>query len=80
MATAGKVITLDVRDIMPWDRHPKIFETFDGMKPGETLELVNDHDPRPLHYQFMVERKDQFEWTSEEKGQRHWVATIKKLK
>ena len=80
MATAGKVIKLDVLDIMPWDRHPKIFETFDGMKPGETLELVNDHDPRPLHYQFMVERKDQFEWTSAEKGQRHWVATIKKLK
>lgn len=79
MPTETKVITLDVREMPPWERHPKIFEIFDSMKPGETLQLVNDHDPRPLHYQFMMERKDQFEWHSEEKGPRHWVATIKRI-
>ncbi len=80
MAATGKIVTLDVREIMPWDRHPKIFDTFDKIAPGDAIELVNDHDPRPLHYQFMMERKEQFEWKSEEKGPRHWVATIKKLK
>jgi len=75
----GKVETLDVREMPPWERHPKIFELFDSLKPGETLRLVNDHDPRPLHYQFMAERTDQFEWESREEGPREWVARIKKI-
>lgn len=76
----GKTVTLDVRQMPPWERHPKIFETFDGMSAGDTLLLVNDHDPRPLQYQFMVEREGKFEWTSQEKAPREWVATIKKQK
>lgn len=74
-----KIKVLDVRETPPWERHPKIFELFDSLQTGETLKLVNDHDPRPLHYQFMVERKDQFEWESHEEGPREWVAQIKKI-
>lgn len=73
-------IVLDVRSIPPWDRHPKIFELFDSMKAGETLKLVNDHDPRPLHYQFMMERAGTFEWQSHEEAPREWVALITKVK
>ena len=40
--------------------------------------LVNDHDPRPLHYQLMIEHSGRFQWDSEEKGPQHWEATIKK--
>ncbi len=46
----GKVITLDVRDIPPRERHPKIFNTFDSLKAGEKMVLINDHDPKPLKY------------------------------
>ena len=77
---AEQEVQLDVRQMPPWERHPKIFDILDQLQVGETLKLVNDHDPRPLHYQFMMERKDQFEWRSEEKGPRHWVATIKRVK
>lgn len=75
---ADNIVKLDVREMPPWDRHPKIFELFDGLKPGDTLELINDHDPRPLHYEFIHEREGQFEWHSEEKGLHEWVAHIKK--
>lgn len=74
----SKTISLDVREMPPWERHPKIFEMFDGMPVGDTLILINDHDPRPLHYQFMMEREGQFEWESKEKGAREWIATIMK--
>ncbi|MBI4302424.1 MAG: DUF2249 domain-containing protein [Chloroflexi bacterium] len=77
--STNKTVTLDVRDMPPWERHPKIFDIFDNLSPGDTLLLVNDHDPRPLHYQFMMEREGQFEWDSQEKGPREWVATIKRL-
>ena len=44
--------TLDVRVIPPREKHPAIFQTFAALQPGESFVLVNDHDPRPLRYQF----------------------------
>jgi uncharacterized protein (DUF2249 family) len=54
--------TLDLRDTPPANRHPLIFQTFDGRVAGEGFELVNDHDPKPLYYQFLHEHPDQFIW------------------
>lgn len=73
-----KTINLDVRSIPPWERHPKIFDILDGLSPGDSLILTNDHDPRPLRYQLMMEREGQFDWDSREKGSLEWVATIRK--
>jgi len=75
----AKTTTLDVRERPPWERHPLIFETWESLEVGDTLKLINDHDPRPLHYEFMMEREGEFEWDSEEKGPREWVAHIKRL-
>ena len=75
----AKVVRLDVRNMPPWERHPKIFELWEELEIGDSIELINDHDPRPLHYQFMMERADEFEWNSHEKGPQEWVAEIKKI-
>jgi len=72
-------IILDVRPLPPWERHPKIFDIFDGLKKGEILKIINDHDPRPLHYQFIMERPGQFEWESREISPREWEAVITRL-
>lgn len=77
--TQEQEVELDVRSMPPWERHPLIFDTFDNLKSGQSIKLINDHDPRPLHYQFIHEREGQFEWESEEKGPQEWVAMIKKL-
>ncbi len=69
---------VDVRTIAPRDRHPLIFSTFDALPSGEALELVNDHDPKPLHYQFMHEQVDKFEWTYLEQGPDVWRVAIGK--
>ncbi|MGQ3328091.1 MULTISPECIES: DUF2249 domain-containing protein [Halorubrum] len=47
--------TLDVREIPPVNRHDTIHEEFDGMDPGETLTIVNDHEPKPLYYEMAAE-------------------------
>ena len=38
----------DARGIAKRFRHAAIFGALDALNPGETLRLVNDHDPLPL--------------------------------
>jgi uncharacterized protein (DUF2249 family) len=47
--------TLDDREIPPPERHPKIYDAFAEMDSGEVLEIVNDHDPKPLFYEMQAE-------------------------
>ena len=53
---------LDVRVLPPAQRHTLIFQTFEALRPGTAFELVNDHDPKPLYYQFAAERAGEFTW------------------
>lgn len=67
---------VDVREMAPRDRHPLIFETFDQLVPEAALILVNDHDPKPLYYQFSFERDGQFTWEYLEEGPEVWRVRI----
>lgn len=69
-------ITIDVRPMPPRDRHPRIFGTFDALPPGGSLFLVNDHDPKPLHYQLEAEHAGTFEWEYLERGPDVWKVRI----
>jgi uncharacterized protein (DUF2249 family) len=69
-------IELDVRVIPPRDKHPTIFRTFDTLASGQSLLLVNDHDPKPLRYQLMAERPETFDWTYEAQGPELWRVRI----
>ena len=69
---------LDVRKIGPKDKHPTIFQTFAKLQPGQTMEIINDHDPKPLYYQFMAEHADQFAWQYLEDGPEVWRVAITK--
>jgi uncharacterized protein (DUF2249 family) len=70
--------TVDVRPIVPRERHPMIFSTFDGLPAGAAMELVNDHDPKPVFVQFMAERHGQFSWDVLEQGPDTWRVRIGK--
>ena len=69
---------LDVREIVPRERHPLIFRTFDELAPGEAFELVNDHDPKPLYYQLQAERAGQLAWQYLEQGPERWRVKVGK--
>lgn len=72
--------SVDARKYEPKDKHPVIFNTFEDLLPGEKMELINDHDPRPLHYQFIMERDGEFEWEYLEEGPEVWRVSIIKVK
>ncbi|MEP7381142.1 MAG: DUF2249 domain-containing protein [Gemmatimonadota bacterium] len=68
--------TLDVRVIPPREKHPTIFQTFTALAPGESFVLLNDHDPKPLRYQFEAEHAGTFTWEYLEKGPAVWRVAI----
>jgi hypothetical protein len=53
---------IDVRSIIPRERHSLIFNTFQRLEPTHAFILVNDHDPKPLYYQFQAEHPGRFGW------------------
>jgi uncharacterized protein (DUF2249 family)/hemerythrin-like domain-containing protein len=70
---------VDLRQIPPPQRHPLIFSTFGTLAPGEAMILVNDHDPKPLYYQFQATMPGQFAWDYLENGPEVWRVEIRKL-
>jgi regulator of cell morphogenesis and NO signaling len=67
---------LDVRLIEPRLKHPTIFLQFDALALGDSLTILNDHDPKPLYYQLLNERGDIFDWVYVENGPVKWVVKI----
>ena len=74
----GSKKNVDVRQVAPPARHPLIFESFEALTQGSSFILVNDHDPKPLYYQFKAEREGQFTWEYLEEGPQIWRVAIGK--
>lgn len=69
---------LDVRTLSPFERHARIFDSFDGLPVGGTVVLTADHDPRPLFHQFQAARTNAFSWTYADQGPELWRVRIGK--
>jgi uncharacterized protein (DUF2249 family) len=79
-AAAGPAANVvDVRSLVPAQRHARIFELVGKLAPGGSFVLVNDHDPKPLYYQLEAEHPKQFSWTYLERGPEAWRVQIGKL-
>src|SRR5579875_777049 len=59
---------LDVRSEPPARRHELIFDSYENLAAGKAFVLVNDHDPKPLRYQFEAEHAGLFTWEYLEEG------------
>jgi uncharacterized protein (DUF2249 family) len=71
-------VVVDVRAMIPRERHPKIFNTWHSLAEGGAMLLVNDHDPVPLYYQFATEHRGGFRWEYVERGPETWQVRISK--
>jgi uncharacterized protein (DUF2249 family) len=79
MTSTTYLDSVDLRQLAPRERHPLIFSSFNNLPLGETMELVNDHDPRPLHAQFLAQMPGQFTWDAVESGPDTWRVAITKI-
>jgi uncharacterized protein (DUF2249 family) len=73
---AGAEQMLDVRSEPPARRHELIFDTYNALAGGEGFVLVNDHDPKPLWYQFEAEHAGAYSWDYLEQGPEVWRVRI----
>ncbi len=71
---------LDVRELPPPQRHALIFATCGKLPIGNAVILVNDHDPKPLYYQFEAEQPGQFSWEYVQSGPEVWQVRITRKK
>lgn len=60
------------------DESKIVFETFDSLDMGESMEITNSHDPREIFSQMRAERPNQFEWNYLQKGPELWKISIEK--
>ncbi|HRN74724.1 DUF2249 domain-containing protein [Ottowia sp.] len=79
MMPTSSACRIDVRTIEPAQRHATIFSRFDELAPEQWMELVNDHDPAPLHQQFEAQRPGIFEWAYLERGPQRWRVQIRRV-
>jgi len=71
---------LDVRSIPPNERHDRIHDAFAALEPGESLTIINDHDPKPLYYELSAEVPafDDEAYAVEREGPERFVAELPK--
>lgn len=75
-AAGRKDFDLEVRHLIPADRHTLIIDAFNKLSPKQGFILINDHDPKPLYYQFAFEYADRFTWDPLEEGPEVWRVRI----
>lgn len=79
MPTAAAGASIDVRDVVPSERHATVFEAFRVLALGDALDVVDDCDLKPLYHRFQAEAPGDFSWACQEGGPQVWRVSIRKL-
>lgn len=70
--TVNRERVVDVRELNPRIRHTVIFQLFEHLGRDESLQLVVDHDPKPLRFQLEAKHGARCRWTYLEEGPDLW--------
>ena len=63
---------IDVREISPRLRHTVILQLFEHLDDTRSLQVIADHDPRPLRLQLEAMHGERCLWTYLEQGPDVW--------
>ncbi len=70
---------LNVTKVDPSIKHPTIFQKYDEMAEGESFILYNDHDPKTVYYQLLIDKSETFSWEYLLEGPDFWEVIITKI-
>src|SRR5690625_4226118 len=71
-----KIKELDVRPLIPIKRHEKLLSLFKDLPAGESFVFINDHDPKPLYYEFRSIYGDVVGWDYLQRDQAEWKVKV----
>lgn len=67
---------LDVRTLVPIKRHEKLLNLFKELPAGESFTFINDHDPKPLYYEFRSIFGDVVGWEYLKREPEEWKVRV----
>jgi uncharacterized protein (DUF2249 family) len=70
---------LSFRTVPPACRFSQTFETFEALQPGVGFELISEHDPWPLCFQFAARPSVPFMWDYLENASKLWRVRVVRL-
>ncbi len=73
---SGQSQALDVRVLVPIERHKKLLRMFTDLPVGASFVFVNDHDPLPLYYEFRSIHGDVLGWEYQRRGGTDWQVKV----
>src|ERR1700679_3974517 len=66
-------VTIDARTLPAANRSARIFDAFDKLPVGGSLELNEESDPRSLRNEFQQYRPGRFSWDARNHGSGRWT-------
>ncbi len=70
---------LDVRNLIPIKRHEKLHKLFKELPAGESFTFINDHDPKPLYYEFRSIFGDVVGWEYLQRDPEEWKVRVTRI-
>lgn len=70
---------LDVRDINPQHRHAIVQKLIDRLDLGRSLQLIADHNPRPVQGYFEMVHGDEAQFSYLEQGPEIWRVRLARV-
>jgi len=67
---------LDVRTLIPIKRHEKLLKLFKDLSAGDNFVFINDHDPKPLYYEFRSIYGDVVGWEYLKRDPEEWKVRV----
>jgi uncharacterized protein (DUF2249 family) len=74
--TINTIQELDVRDLIPIKRHEKLLKLFKDLPVGVSFIFINDHDPKPLYYEFRSIYGNVVGWDYLQRGGQEWKVRV----
>ncbi len=74
--TTNPIQELDVRVLIPIERHKKLLQMFKELPVGASFIFINDHDPLPLYYEFRSIHGDVVGWDYLQRGGVDWKVKV----
>ncbi|HME80993.1 MAG TPA: DUF2249 domain-containing protein [Candidatus Eremiobacteraceae bacterium] len=70
---------IDLRPFPTWERHDRMLMAFDRLAPNQSVDFINDHEPKALRVTVEADREGILLWDSRNAGDGRWMIRLTRL-